>query len=105
MANHLFLGSFAGFTYFIPLVPQTGTRSSATTAAARSASVSKQCLALLISLVFPSRTFASFALKEGVGLNPDGELAKLMANFPRVGKVEWIGIRLERRAPLAPHAA
>lgn len=32
----------------------------------------------------------------------DGELAKLMANFPRAGKVEWIGIRLERRAPLAP---
>ena len=31
----------------------------------------------------------------------DGELAKLMANFPRAGKVEWIGIRLERRAPLA----
>ena len=32
----------------------------------------------------------------------DGELAKLMANFPRVGKVEWIGVRIERRAPLAP---
>ena len=31
----------------------------------------------------------------------DGELAKLMANFPRTGKVEWIGIRPERRAPLA----
>ena len=31
----------------------------------------------------------------------DGELAKLMANFPRAGKVEWIGIRLDRRAPLA----
>ena len=31
----------------------------------------------------------------------DGELAKLMANFPWAGKVEWIGIRLERRAPLA----
>jgi MOSC domain-containing protein YiiM len=28
-------------------------------------------------------------------------LAKLMATFPRAGKVEWIGIRLERRAPLA----
>jgi len=36
-----------------------------------------------------------------VGLDPDGDLAKLMANFPRAGKVEWIGIRLERRAPLA----
>jgi MOSC domain-containing protein YiiM len=31
----------------------------------------------------------------------DGELAKLMAIFPRSGKVEWIGIRAERRAPLA----
>ena len=31
----------------------------------------------------------------------DGDLAKLMANFPRTGKVEWIGIRPERRAPLA----
>ena len=34
-------------------------------------------------------------------MNPDGELAKLMANFPREGKVEWIGVRAERRAPLA----
>ncbi len=33
-------------------------------------------------------------------MNPDGELSKLMATFPRAGKVEWIGIRLERRAPL-----
>jgi MOSC domain-containing protein YiiM len=31
----------------------------------------------------------------------DGELAKLMANFPRAGKLEWIGIRTERRAPVA----
>jgi MOSC domain-containing protein YiiM len=31
----------------------------------------------------------------------DGDLAKLMANFPRLGNVEWIGIRAERRAPLA----
>jgi len=31
----------------------------------------------------------------------DGELAKLMAIFPRSGKVEWIGVRAERRAPLA----
>ena len=38
---------------------------------------------------------------ERAGGEVDGELAKLMANFPRAGKVEWIGIRLERRAPLA----
>jgi MOSC domain-containing protein YiiM len=35
-------------------------------------------------------------------MNPDGELANLMAQFPRQGRVEWIGIRPERRAPLAP---
>ena len=34
-------------------------------------------------------------------MNPDGELAKLMAQFPRAGKLEWIGIRAEHRAPLA----
>jgi MOSC domain-containing protein YiiM len=34
-------------------------------------------------------------------MNPDSELAKLMAQFPRQGRVEWIGIRPERRAPLA----
>ncbi len=34
-------------------------------------------------------------------MNPEGDLAKLMANFPRPGKVEWIGIRATRRAPLA----
>jgi MOSC domain-containing protein YiiM len=34
-------------------------------------------------------------------MNPEGDLAKLMANFPRPGKVEWIGIRAKRRAPLA----
>ncbi len=34
-------------------------------------------------------------------MNPDGELAKLMATFPRAGTVEWIGIRSARRAPLA----
>ena len=28
-------------------------------------------------------------------MNPEGDLAKLMANFPREGKVEWIGIRAE----------
>ena len=30
----------------------------------------------------------------------DGDLAKLMAQFPRAGKLEWIGIRPERLAPL-----
>lgn len=34
-------------------------------------------------------------------MNPDSELAKLMAQFPRQGRVEWIGIRPQRRAPLA----
>lgn len=34
-------------------------------------------------------------------MDPDGDLAKLMAQFPRAGKLEWIGIRSERRAPLA----
>jgi MOSC domain-containing protein YiiM len=34
-------------------------------------------------------------------VNPDSDIAKLMARFPRAGKVEWIGIRPERRAPLA----
>lgn len=33
-------------------------------------------------------------------MNPDGELAKLMATFPRPGAVEWIGIRSKRRTPL-----
>ena len=31
----------------------------------------------------------------------DGELAKLMAQFPRAGKLEWIGVRPERRVPVA----
>lgn len=31
-------------------------------------------------------------------MNPEGDLAKLMANFPRPGKVEWIGVRDKRRA-------
>ena len=35
-------------------------------------------------------------------MNPDGELAILMSRFPRAGRVEWIGIRIERRAPLVP---
>ncbi|HKB84002.1 MAG TPA: MOSC domain-containing protein [Burkholderiales bacterium] len=34
-------------------------------------------------------------------MNPEGDLAELMANFPRPGKLEWIGIRAERRAPVA----
>lgn len=34
-------------------------------------------------------------------MNPDSDLAKLMARFPRAGRVEWIGLRPERRAPLA----
>lgn len=34
-------------------------------------------------------------------MNPDSELARLMARFPRAGRVEWIGLRPERRAPLA----
>lgn len=31
-------------------------------------------------------------------MNPKGELARLMSNFPRAGKVEWLGIRPARRA-------
>jgi MOSC domain-containing protein YiiM len=34
-------------------------------------------------------------------MNPEGDLARLMANFPRAGKVEWIGVRALRRAPPA----
>ncbi|UCD70331.1 MAG: MOSC domain-containing protein [Betaproteobacteria bacterium] len=33
-------------------------------------------------------------------VNPDSELAKLMATFPRLGTVRWIGVRAERRALL-----
>ena len=33
-------------------------------------------------------------------MNPDSDLAKLMAQFPSAGKLEWIGIRPERLAPL-----
>ena len=40
-------------------------------------------------------------VKEVQVLNPDGDLAILMAQFPRAGKLEWIGIRAERRAPVA----
>ena len=38
-------------------------------------------------------------------MNPDSELAKLMAQFPRAGKLEWIGIRARRRAPVMPVAS
>jgi MOSC domain-containing protein YiiM len=35
-------------------------------------------------------------------LNPDSELAKLMARLPRAGTVEWIGVRPRHRAePIA----
>jgi len=33
-------------------------------------------------------------------VNPDSELARLVATFPRRGRVEWIGTRPKRRAPL-----
>lgn len=33
-------------------------------------------------------------------MNPEGDLTRLMSNFPRTGKVEWISIRAERRAPV-----
>ena len=33
-------------------------------------------------------------------VNPDSDLARLMATFPRSGAVEWIGTRSKRRAPL-----
>lgn len=34
-------------------------------------------------------------------MKPDSELAKLMSQFPRAGKLEWIGIRPQRRALVA----
>lgn len=37
-------------------------------------------------------------------MNPDGDLARLMSRFPRPGKVEWIGVRARRRAPLESQA-
>ena len=40
-------------------------------------------------------------VREVLTLNPDSDLAKLMAQFPRAGRIEWIGIRAERRAPVA----
>ena len=33
-------------------------------------------------------------------MNPASDLAKLMAQFPRAGKLEWIGIRAARRVPV-----
>lgn len=33
-------------------------------------------------------------------MNPESELARLMATFPRPGVVEWIGVRSKRRARL-----
>jgi len=33
-------------------------------------------------------------------LNPDSPLCALMETFPRAGKLEWIGLRPARRAPL-----
>ncbi len=33
-------------------------------------------------------------------MNPDSELAKLMAQFPRAGKLDWVGIRARRRSPV-----
>jgi MOSC domain-containing protein YiiM len=32
-------------------------------------------------------------------LHPDGTLARLLAAFPRAGRVEWIGVRPARHAP------
>jgi len=34
-------------------------------------------------------------------MNPEGDVAKLMVQFPHAGKLDWIGIREERRAPVA----
>ncbi|HSD16506.1 MAG TPA: MOSC domain-containing protein [Thermomonas sp.] len=33
---------------------------------------------------------------------PDSELGRLFAQFPRVGKVEWIGLRPARDVPMRP---
>ena len=33
-------------------------------------------------------------------LNPDSELARLMANLPQVGRVDWIGLRPARDKPM-----
>ncbi len=34
-------------------------------------------------------------------LNPDSPLRGLMDSFPRAGRLEWIGLRPQKRAPLA----
>jgi MOSC domain-containing protein YiiM len=33
-------------------------------------------------------------------LHPDGTLARLLATFPRAGRVEWIGVRPARHSPV-----
>jgi MOSC domain-containing protein YiiM len=33
-------------------------------------------------------------------LHPDGTLARLLATFPRAGRVEWIGVRPARHVPV-----
>ena len=35
-------------------------------------------------------------------LNPDSELARLMATLPQVGKVQWIGLRPARDVAMTP---
>ncbi|UCH49294.1 MAG: MOSC domain-containing protein [Betaproteobacteria bacterium] len=45
-------------------------------------------------------TLLPLSVKDGPIVNPDSEMAKLMATFPRPGVVQWIGVRSERRAPL-----
>jgi MOSC domain-containing protein YiiM len=37
-------------------------------------------------------------------LHPDGTLARLLATFPRAGRVEWIGVRPARHVPVEPMA-
>jgi len=33
-------------------------------------------------------------------LNPESPLARVMDNFPHAGRLEWIGLRPQLRAPL-----
>lgn len=35
-------------------------------------------------------------------MHPDGTLARLLATFPRAGRVEWIGVRPARHVPVEP---
>ena len=37
-------------------------------------------------------------------MHPDGPLARLLATFPRAGRVEWIGVRPARHVPVEPAA-